>query len=445
LEFPEEYFRAGVEPEDLPALFPLLRARDALAAFIALFRGTDEDVLIRLLVLREIGRRGEQPVWSPQGLHVHFAYLDETKLQTVLHRLRDTGLLVWNPEASNYQVSPHGRMALSALSVLLKFSSEEEGEIGYITSQLAAGQALGKVADEDLQHLLSRLNELKEEFDRAVLSGSELRIRSAEKKLASVLKWVEKGTEIMKLIATDPDLDQPTLSVARKIGQVQSRMLRMSSVFQRTLNQLERQKVHLGQSGLSTSDIHSWLRMLDTVEICTLLGDAVTFPARIACLLGDVALDVAEFELVDRVRAEAEDDSLPPPCEAPSAEEIPVTEEDLTRLKNLLGELREIEGEVPLESTIPAEDFATTSYRLSLSALLGDPESRTLDGTVADLARLPMVMVISGESVKVGRYEVETMSAGTIKRKKENEIEDGEGRSGVDLKAARPSTSAARG
>jgi len=73
LEFPEEYFRAGVEPEDLPALFPLLRARDALAAFIALFRGTDEDVLIRLLVLREIGRRGEQPVWSPQGLHVHFS------------------------------------------------------------------------------------------------------------------------------------------------------------------------------------------------------------------------------------------------------------------------------------------------------------------------------------------------------------------------------------
>ena len=125
MKFPEEYFRAGVEPEDLPALFPLLRARDALGAFIALFRGTDEDVLIRLLVLREIGWRGEQPVWRPQELRAHFSYLDETKLKTVLHRLRETGLLVWNPESSNYQVSPHGRMALSALSVLLKFSTEE--------------------------------------------------------------------------------------------------------------------------------------------------------------------------------------------------------------------------------------------------------------------------------------------------------------------------------
>ncbi len=60
MKFPEEYFRAGVEPEELPALFPLLRARDALDAFIALFRGTNEDVLIRLLVLREKRMQAER-------------------------------------------------------------------------------------------------------------------------------------------------------------------------------------------------------------------------------------------------------------------------------------------------------------------------------------------------------------------------------------------------
>jgi hypothetical protein len=446
LKFPEEFFRTGVDPQDVPALFPLLRARGALGAFTALFRGTDEDILIRLLVLREIGRRGEQPSWSPQELHVHFAYLDETKLQTVLHRLRDTGLLVWNPESSNYKISPHGRMALSALSVLLKFSEEEDGEIGYITSQLAAGQALGKVSDEDLQHLLSRLIELEEEFSRAVLSGSELRIRNAEKKLTSVLNWVEKGTEIMKVIAADHDLDLATHRVARKIGQVQSRMLRMSSVFQRTLNQLERQKVHLGQSGLSTSDIHRWLRMLERDGICALFGDAMTFPARIACLLNDIALDIAEFELVDRVRAEAEDTSLPQPCQAPPAEDMPIAEEDLTLLTCLLRELSNIEAEVPVETTIPAENFATTSYRLSLVALLGDPESSALEGTVADLARLPLVMDLTGEAVEVGYCEVETMSAGTLKRKREiNGGEDGERGSGTDRETARSTVSAAGG
>jgi len=412
----EEYFRPGVEPEDLPALFPLLRSRDSLSAFTALFRGTDDDVLIRLLVLREIGHRGEQPLWSPQELRSHFAYLDETKLQTVLHRLRDTDLLVWNPESSLYQISPHGRMALSAMSVLLKFSEEDGGEIGYITSQLAAGQAVGKIANEDLQHLLSRLNELEDEFNRAVLSGSELRIRRAENKLTSVLNWVEKGTEIMKVIAADPDLDQASYRVAQKIGQVQSRMLRMSSVFQRTLNQLERQKVHLGQSGLSTTDIHSWLRQLDADNLCSLLGDTMSFSVQLGSILGDIALDVAEYELIDRLHIEAEDTSLPPACEAPAAEAMPVSEEDIGRLMNFLDELGGIEVNAPLETTIPTENFATSSYRLSLAALLGDPESSTIDGKLADIARFPLVMRLTGESVNVGQYEIETMSAGAMEK-----------------------------
>lgn len=423
----DEYFRPGIEPADLPSLFPLLRAKDALSAFTALFRGSDDDVFIRLLVLREIGHRGEQPLWGIQELRAHFAYLDETKLQTVLHRLRETDLLVWSSESSLYQISPHGRMALSALSVLLRFSEEEGGEIGYITAQLAAGQALGRVANEDLQHLLSRLVELEEEFGRAILSGSELRIRRAEKKLVSVLNWVEKGTEIMKVIAADPDLDQATHRVAQKIGQLQARMLRMSSVFQRTLNQLERQKVHLGQSGLSTSDIHRWLRELDGDRLCELLGESVLFPAQLGCLLGDIALDVAEFELIDRVRAEAEDTSLPPAFEAPSAEAMPMVEEDLGRLRDFMAELVTIEADLPLENAIPAVDFATTSYRLSLAALLGDPESGSVDGAVADLARLPLVMRFAGGAVKVGRHEVESMSAGVmVKNKIHRDIQDGQ-------------------
>ena len=128
----EEYFRSGVEPEDIPALFPLLRAKESLAAFTALFRGSDDDVLVRLLVLREIGQRGEQPLWSPQELNTHFAYLDDVKLKTVLHRLRDTDLLVWNPETSLYHISPHGRMALSGFPCCFALRMRM-AEIGYIT------------------------------------------------------------------------------------------------------------------------------------------------------------------------------------------------------------------------------------------------------------------------------------------------------------------------
>ena len=413
-QFFQEFFRPGIIVEDLPALFPLLQARDTLSAFIALFRGGDDEVIIRLLVLREIGARGEKPTWSPQELRSHFAYLDEIKMQTVLHRLRQHGLLVWDGETSLYQISPTGRMAISALGTLLKFTDEEGGEIGYITSQLAAGQALGRVSNEDLQHLLSRLNELQEEFNRAVLSGSEHRIRLAEKKLNSVVNWVEKGTGILKTIASDADLDPVTHGVAQKIGQVQSRMLRMSSVFQRTLNQLESQKVHLGQSGLSSSDIHRWLRTLDIGRLAGLLGDSLSFSPRLNSLLPDIAMDMAEFELVDRVREAEAETALPPPREAPGADAMPVEEEDLTALFDFLGALGRIREDSPLEETIPERDFATTSYRLSLAALLGDPESDALEGGLARLARLPLRLQLTGEQVKVGRCEVESMSAGTM-------------------------------
>ncbi|BCR03561.1 hypothetical protein DESUT3_06300 [Desulfuromonas versatilis] len=416
----KDFFRPGALIEDLPALFPLLRARDALSAFIALFRGGDEEVLIRLLVLREIGHRGEKPTWSPQELRSHFAYLDEVKLQTVLHRLRDKDLLVWDAEASHYQISPHGRMALSALAILLKFDVDEGGEIGYITSQLAASQALGRVADEDLQHLLSRLNELEDEFSRAVLSGSEHRIRGAEKKLNSVLAWVGKGTEILRVIAADPDLDPATHRVAQKIGQVQSRMLRMSSVFQRTLNQLESQKVHLGQSGLSSSDINRWLRLQNVESLCGLLGESLAAAPRSGFLLGDIAMDVAEFELVDRIRAAAADATLPPAQEAPAAAAMPVEEIDLVALGAFVRDLTSIAAAAPLDEAVPAEDFATTSYRMSLVALLGDPESEALEGGVVDLARLPLALRLTGEEVMVGRCEVERMSAGRLERTDES-------------------------
>lgn len=47
------------------------------------------------------------------------------------------------------------------------------------------------MSEEDLQHLLSRLIELKDEFERAILSGSEYRIRAAEAKFKSAMHWVE--------------------------------------------------------------------------------------------------------------------------------------------------------------------------------------------------------------------------------------------------------------
>ncbi|HEY1033625.1 MAG TPA: hypothetical protein VGE09_01445, partial [Pseudoxanthomonas sp.] len=232
-----DYLRAGIAAADLPDLHPLLNARDLLRAFSTLFHGGEESVMVRLLVLRTIGERGQAPDWSPQELRDQFAYLDAVKFDTVLGRLRENGLLLWDAPSQRYRISPVGRQALASIGLLLQFNREGD-ELAYVTAQLAAGQAMGRVGADDLQHLLSRLNELREDFDQAVLSGSEHRIQRAADTLQSVWQWVETGTALFRDIAADGELDTATHRVAQQIGRAQSALLRQASVFQRALNQL---------------------------------------------------------------------------------------------------------------------------------------------------------------------------------------------------------------
>lgn len=198
-----EFLAPGVEPQDLPELFPLLAARKLLSAFTALFHGGEEAVMARLLVLREIGARGEAPQWTPAELEARFAYVDQVKLDTILRRLKDHNLLVWDADRRTYQLSSPGRMALTAIEHLLGFSGEEDAELGFIASQIAAGNSVGRVSPEVLRHLLARLTELEGEFSQAVQSGSEFQLHNAQNKLQSVWQWMEKGLEVIGNLSVD--------------------------------------------------------------------------------------------------------------------------------------------------------------------------------------------------------------------------------------------------
>lgn len=374
----QDFLRPGLLVNDIPALFGLRKARELLRAFSTLFHGGEDAVMVRLLVLRTIGERGAAPDWSPQELREHFAYVDATKLDTVLGRLRENGLLAWDGETQRYRVSPVGRQALSALGLLLQFQGDGD-ELAYVTSQLAAGEATGRVGSDDLQHLLSRLNELRDDFDRAVLSGSEHRIRAAAATLKSVWRWVEKGTQIVKLIAQDEELDPATHRVAQQIGRAQSAMLRQASVFQRALNQLDRHRVHLGGSGLSSSDVNQWLRALNAEQLAALGRDVIAERLAPAFVLGDIALDVADFELVEREREVGVVETLPEARGAPEQTTAPIASNDYALAQDWQAQLAALVDGAPLAELVPSDDFATSAYRLSLLGLLGDPAAHSRD------------------------------------------------------------------
>ncbi|PPE72975.1 hypothetical protein C3942_16290 [Solimonas fluminis] len=408
----QDFFRPGYEAADVAALQPLLQSREALAALMTVFHGTESAVVIRLLILREVAARGDQPNWQPSELRERFAYLDPAKLENVLQRLRENTLLQWDSETAVYQLSPLGRMVVTALSTLLKFDDQGE-ELGYIAGQIAAGSAVGKVDAEVLQHLLSRLNELHGELEQAVLSRSERRIRAAESRLERVWEWVEKSIGVIDSVKEYLD-DPEVQDVAYRIARVQSTLLSMSSVFQRELNKLESQRVHLGNSGLSSADLGAWLRSRSTAELERLSDDAVSVLPRHAFLLGDLLLDVAEHELIDKVRPERLDTPLPPAVENAQAPEMP-GEEQAPQLLEWLSELGDLAQVMEVEQCVPHRDFEHSSYRYSLLSLLGDPESATLTGPTADLARLPRRWLIEEDRLTtVNRAGVGRISAGRV-------------------------------
>lgn len=410
------YFREDVIPEDLPMLFPLLQAKASVEAFSALFSGSAASVLVRLMILREIGRRGDDPHWSPRDIELMFSYVDETKLKSALLRLRNSGILVWLPDISRYQLSPLGRMALASLSTMMRFGEEEGSELGYITSQIAASQAMGEINPEALEHLLSRLAELDDEFNRAIVSGSESWIKAAEKKLDSVWSWVEKGTETMKIVTESLALDRNAHLLAQQIGRRQSKLLSMASRFQSELNLIEKNKVHI-ERGLSSSDILHWLQDQPLKTLAGVLDGAMVHTPSPGFVLSDIAVDIAEDMLLYRDVSEF-DESIPPLPDQEDAKAIDLEPIDFSALNSLQSDLTSIKESTPLQDLVPKKDFGTTSYRLSLIALIGRAGDVAEGNPVKGVVDLPVDMEIaeSGEVIRIGRCGVSEMTAGFLHR-----------------------------
>lgn len=406
-----DFFRPGLSPDALPALNRLSAAWPYLAVFVTLFRGGDEEVLMRLLVLRELGSRAEAPYWTPQDIAQRFAYLNDTKLNTILGRLREGELLVYDSDGGHYALSEAARVALSALATLIDFAGDDV-ELGYLASQVAAGQAVGQVSDEALQHLLARLNELHAEFADALESQSEFRIRAAQHRLESVWRWVAKSTDVVRGLTCDERLSLTTLAQAQAIALAQSRMLALAGTFERRLAQLAAQRVHLGSSGLTSTDIADWLRHQGLARLAGLADGVIAANVEPAFLTTPELADVAEYELLGRERAREHDHALPAAASAETADAVEA--ERLLEAEALYDTLAALEltpaDGVPIGDAVLAASYNETAYRLSLLSLLGDPESRSDRGVIAALAKLPLALSGGDAVLLLDHPEVASLS-----------------------------------
>jgi hypothetical protein len=406
-----EFFAPGVTPNDVAQFFPLNKAKPLIGAMIALFRGGDEEVLVRLVILREIGLRADAPDWSPQELQTYFSFFAPAKLNTVLSRLREHELLLWDIERRVYRLSTSGRMVLAALSNLLSFSAEADSELGFYAAQIAAGSAVGKLSPEALSHLLARLTELEDSFAQAVASGSEFRLRAAQSQLQSVWKWMEKGNEVLKNLGESGLEDDASWRLAQEIGSRQSRIMRMSSVFQRELAAIARQQVHLSQGGLTSSELATWLKERTIEGLVALADQQLSVVPEATFVLPDVMMDNTE-EFIEREQPTRRVSIMPPPAEIEYVNDIPhQMTPHLVALTRLLSSLSE---PILVTDAVVGDNFSAASYRMSLLSFIGE---QNVDPELTPLAALPLTVRWDNSSnalIPVHRYEVTAMSAGEL-------------------------------
>lgn len=409
-----DFLAPGVTPEDLPELDRLVRARPLLAAFTTLFHGSEAEVLLRVMVLGEIGRSADAPRWSPDALRARFAFVDPVKLETVLRRLRDHALL--RVEDNQYQLSDTGRNACAALAMLLELSGDEDVELGFLTAQIAGLTAVDGDTGDALNHLLGKLNDLTLHFEDAIASGSEFRIVLARRRLAANGRWLERGTALLRELLADEDLPFERARLAQRIGLAQSRLARVDASFQRALNKIEAQRVTLGGSGISSSDVAGWLRRLDAASLAGLCADAIA-PCPDLTLLasGHELLDRAEPTIADEPRADIAT-ALPAPDDAPVA--AAPQAEDLRLLEQFAGRLTRLTAPVTLADIIPGSGFAQASYRLSLLALLRDADAghdaEAGDGPVADFLRLALDVRFTEDMQQLDDEDIAAITVGDV-------------------------------
>ncbi|RJG01457.1 hypothetical protein [Noviherbaspirillum sedimenti] len=417
----QSYFKYDISPDDVEQVYRLKSAQPLLQAFTALFHGGFDGVLVRLLVLRELVAETGSPAFTRADINLRLAYLEPERLETVLARLRAHHLLAWDASHGLYRVTPGARNILAAIDSLLQMNQDsDDADMGFLLSQVAGAQAVGGVTVEQLQHLLGRLVGLTEEFADAIASGSEFRLRAAQEKWNTACDWVEKGSEILHSIIQDARADAATHRAAQAIGRAQSALLNMQGMFSRALNQIERQRVHLGQSGLTTTDIKTWLMQHE--DLAGLARAAVSLPVTPMFITPSEMIDVAETELL------AEKNSTPV-FALPAGESAQITASEVATLPVVLDDwlsrltafATAADASPKVHETLLPATFAIASYRASLLQLLGDESEAALQGGTATMARLPLEFAPQDGMVKLKDPHVAAISIATLTQRTEPE------------------------
>lgn len=386
----ESYFRAEAMGADSPLAWAIGRRIDLIDALRGIFSGPRPVVQLRLWCFMELASLPQARI-PRDDLAQLFHELQPSALENTLKRLRDVGLIVWESSSQDYHLSGLAQQIHGLLAPLTRSSIDEDDELAPLLAQIAGAQTLGLADAGQLKHLHAQLTRLHDEFSDAITSGSEARLREAQPRFERALTLVERaGQTLTALIRTESE-DLRLEREARALGNAQAKLLSMASQFTRAMQQADRQRVTLGSTGVTSTDVREWLR--EQSNLHELLKDALSFGVAPVFLSAHDLMDVAEGELERNRPDPTRSTGLPPPQAAGDGElqvlSMPVELEALIRQLNDWYQTGEDESPQPrsLDEVVLGGRFAQAAYRMQLLPLIGDPQARTLTGKTGELAR----------------------------------------------------------
>ncbi|SFC71830.1 hypothetical protein SAMN05216344_13424 [Polaromonas sp. OV174] len=387
------YFRDADLASDSPLAWQLEQKSAHIDALRGLFHGPAGLVRLRLWVFLTLMSQGDA-VLTRETLDQLFHALRPEALDTVLKRFREVGLLGWDETQRCHGITPLAQQIAAVLGPLN--SGQDDDELAGILGQVVGADRLGTLDGRQVQMLQAQLGRLHGEFQDAIASGSEFRLREARKRYDRAARLIDRASEAITAIISNARGQLALEKAARGLGQAQSRLLAMASQFNRALQQVDRQRVTLGTTGITSTDVKLWLQTVSGLH--TLAEDVMAAPAGLMALAPHEMLDVTEAEFErDRPQAGAPD-SLPLAQPAPEGNlDTVALPQELAELSTMLaqwGLLTDSPAPHALADALlgpnPADTrYAQVAYKAQLMPLLGDAQAKGLAGATGDLARQP--------------------------------------------------------
>lgn len=427
-----DYFRDPEFVADSALAWQMDQHSATIEALRGLFQGPGGVVRLRVWMLLTLTSQG-RAFWNREELEQLFHPVRPEATDNAIKRLREAALLTWDDTQRHYAITPLAQHTATMLSPL---SQPVHDELAGLLSQVVGADQLGTLDAGQVRMLQAQLGRLHHEFADAIASGSEFRLREARKRYDRAARLIDKASDTITAIISNARGQLALEQAARALGQAQSRLLAMASQFNRALQQVDRQRVTLGTTGITSTDVKRWLQTLGAGHALPhLADDAVALPVGLTTLAPHELLDVTEAEFERDRPVAALPDALPSAQAAPVGDLTAVAlPHELFDLSSLLQGWELALATAPHDATdgtsaqhsvsaallgvahgseSPAR-YAQVAYKAQLLPLLGDAQARELPGATGELARQSWRVQWSPDILHVDHPAVTHLSSGQL-------------------------------